>query len=537
MAVLKNSLIVAGWTMVSRVLGFARDLLIANKLGAGVASDAFFIALQLPNLLRRLLGEGAFNVAFVPLLAKEQAKGHEHAKAFAEAVMGWLLLILSAISVLGFIFMPLLVTAMVSGWVNDPERFNLAVTLGRITFPYVLLICLAAFYGAICNTAGRFSAYAMVPSLLNLAFILGLFAFPGLGLEPSHAAAWSVPLGGLAQVAYMVWETRRAGYTLRLRFPHHHPNLKPLLYRIGPAALGVGVLQLSLIIDNQVASWIEGVPVVTYLQMANRFYQFPLALIGIAVATVLLPHLSVLLGKGDKTSAGQSFQSALLGCLTLATGCTVGLLLLAPEILTTLIAHGEYSSAAARATAWAMMGFVLGLPAYIVAKVTAPAFFANQDTVSPVKAGAIALAVNFVFNVLFVWYCINNGLTEIAHVGIALATAIGGYVNATLQWRWLQREGVFAVDVALWRTSLARMALVAVGMAVPILLFKLTLPYQPEDPFFVRAVWLAFAAAIAGGSFAAMVHLTGLIHIPTYIKLLKRGRRGPKEAADITSES
>lgn len=537
MAVLKNSLIVAGWTMVSRVLGFARDLLIANKLGAGVASDAFFIALQLPNLLRRLLGEGAFNVAFVPLLAKHHAKSHEQAKHFAEAVLGWLTLVLGILSLLGVLAMPGIIGLMMPGWHDDPERLNLAITLGRITFPYLLLICLAAFYGAVCNTAGRFSAYAMVPSLLNLAFIIGLFAFPGLGLEPAHAAAWSVPLGGLAQVAYMVWEAKRAGYSLRLHMPHGHPDLKPLLYRIGPAAIGVGVLQLSIIIDNYVASWIDGVPVVTYLQMANRFYQFPLALIGIAVATVLLPHLSVLLGKGDKTSAGQSFQSALLGCLTLATGCTVGLLLLAPEILTTLIAHGEYSSAAAQATAWAMMGFVLGLPAYIVAKVTAPAFFANHDTMSPVKAGAIALTVNFLCNVAMVKYAIAHGHTDIAHVGIALATAIGGYVNAGLQWHWLRKQGLFVVEPKLWRKSLGAMLLVAIGMAVPLILFKMTLPYQPEDPFFVRAVWLVFASAIAGGAFVVGVQATGLIHIPTYIKLLKRGRRGAKEAADITAES
>lgn len=532
MAILKNSIIVAGWTMASRVLGFARDLLIANKLGAGMASDAFFIALQLPNLLRRLLGEGAFNVAFVPIMAREQAKGHEDARLFAEAVLGWLTVILACVAVAGVVFMPAVVAALMPGWVGETAKFDLTVALGRITFPYVMMICLAAFMGAVCNTAGRFAAYAMVPSFLNLAFIVGLFAFPIGGMDPVYAAAWSVPLGGLAQVGYMVWEVRRVGYGLRLRFPPTgHAMLKPMLRRMGPAAVGVGVLQLSLLVDNFVASWL-GDATVSYLQYANRFYQFPLALIGIAVATVLLPHLSTLLGKGDKAGAGQSFMAALMGCLTLATGATVGLLMLAPELMVTLLHHGAFTAPAAYAVAWAMMGYVIGLPAYILTKVTAPAFFANEDTVSPVKASGIALLVNLVCNVALAFGLVHMGYPDFAHVGIALATALGGYTNAALQWYWLRRAGMFALDARGISSSFMRMVLVALLMAVVLGGFKLVFPYDLEASWMTRVAWVTVAAGLGMAAFLAGVTRTGLMDIRDMARLATRGKKTTLDVVD-----
>jgi putative peptidoglycan lipid II flippase len=535
MFVLKNSVIVSVWTMVSRWLGFARDLLIANKLGVGLESDAFFIALQLPNLFRRLLGEGAFNVAFVPLLARELGKGHAEAKAFAEVVMSWLLLTLTALSVAGILLMPALVTLVTTGGVQDPVKFELMVALGRITFPYVMMICMAAFMGAVCNTAGRFAAYAMVPSLLNLAFIVGLFALPGIGVHPAYAAAWSVPLGGMAQVLYMVWEMRRAGFGLRLVMPRRHPGLSPLLVRMGPAALGVGVLQLAVLIDTGMASW-AAQGSVTVVQMANRFYQFPLSTIGIAVATVLLPHLSVLLGQGDKRQAAITFMDSLMGCLTLAAGAAVGMFLLSTELTVTALAHGKTSVDAATLISLAMMGYVVGLPGYILTKVTAPAFFANQDTRSPVKASAIALAVNFVCNVAALLACRRLGMLEYAPVGIALSTAAGGYTNAALQWHWLKRQGVFVIADYDIRTPLLKMALVGGVMAAALLAFKAVLPYRLEAPLLLRVAWLGAAIAVAGAVFAAGVSRTGLFDIRAFLKQARRRKGGKTDAlADVTA--
>ncbi len=512
MALLKNSLVVAVWTAVSRVLGFARDLIIANKLGAGTASDAFFIALQLPNLMRRLLGEGALNVAFVPLMAREQAISKEAAHHFAEAVMSWLFIVLSGITLVGMLLMPQLVSILMPGWVDDADKFALTVTLGRITFPYMMMICMAAFMGAVCNTAGNFAAYAMVPSLLNLAFISILFVAPQLGIDPVYAAAWSVPVGGIAQVGYMLWEMRRMGYALRLRWPTRHVQLKSLFVRMGPAVVGVGVLQLSLLIDNFVASWING-SAVSYLQYANRFYQFPLALIGFAVATVLLPHLSLLLGKGNKVAAAASFNSALLACVTIAVGAAVGLSFLAYPIVSVAFQHGAFTIDAAYATALAMAAYAVGLPAYILTKVTAPAFFANEDTATPVKASAISLVVNLVLNILFVVLARQYHAEQWAHIGIALSTAVGGYTNAFLQWHWLKKQGVFVADGTGIHGQWTAMATVMLGMMAPLMFLHAAWPFPDVAPLVWRAVWLLVGAGVVGIAFISLVEVTGLVNV------------------------
>jgi putative peptidoglycan lipid II flippase len=512
MALLKNSLIVAVWTAASRVLGFGRDLLIANKLGAGASADAFFIALQLPNLFRRLFGEGAFNVAFVPILARYRAEGDAAAVAYASAVFSWLLLVVSGVVVLGWLGMPVLMTVLASGWLDQPEKFNLAVHLGRITFPYLGLITIAAFLGALCNTFGKFAAYAMVPALLNLAIIASLFALPWSNLYPAEAAAWAVPLGGILQAAYMLWAAKRLGLTLRLQWLPQHRDLKTLLLRMGPACLGVGVLQLSLIVDNQVASWLDD-GAIAFLQYANRFYQFPLALIGIAVATVLLPHLAVLLGQGDKVAASRSFTRALGGCMALALGATVGLLFLAAPMLDVLLRHGAFDAWAAQATAWAMIGYVIGLPAYILTKVTSPAFFAAEDPMSPVKASGIALLVNFALNVVFAVAMVQLGYGAMAHVGIAVATAIGGYVNAGLQFSWLQKKGVLHLDWAELRRPLGLMLLVSGAMALALVGFRLAWTYPTEAGLLLRASWLVSALGLGGVVFMVGLEMTKLLDV------------------------
>lgn len=530
MAILKNSVIVAFWTAASRGLGFARDLLIANRLGAGTAADAFFVALMLPNLLRRLFGEGAFNVAFVPLLARHKAKSREEALAFASATLSWLLPIVTLVTVLGVVCMPVLVSVLASGWVGQPEKFNLAVELGRITFPYLGLITLAAFLGAMCNTFGQFAAYAMVPALLNISILVCLFALPEGGMRAEVAAAWAIPLGGIAQVIYMLWAVKRLGLKLRLMRLPQHPDLRKVLTRMGPAAIGVGVLQLSLIIDNTAASYL-GEGTISYLQYANRFYQLPLALIGIAVATVLLPHLSVLLGEGNKGEATKSFTNALAGCLALGLGSGVGLFLLAPEMMLTLLKHGEMTAFAAQAAAWTMMGYVAGLPAYILTKVTAPAFFAAEDPVSPVKAGAYALLVNGVINAIFVVLWQQGYLQDTAFIGIAVATAIGGYMNAYLQWRWLNQKGVLSVDRAALGRQVLKMLLVGSGMAVALVGIKVFFPYSLEWSLPLRALWLLMAMGVGGVVFLLGIEATGLLNMRQLVADMRNRRRAKAVSA------
>lgn len=512
------------WTTVSRWLGFARDLLIANKLGATDATDAFFVAMMLPNLFRRLFAEGAFNVAFVPLLAKRKGISDAEALKFASAAFSWLLLVVGIVTVLGVIFMPALVFLLANGYADIPEKFALAVSLGRICFPYLGLITVAAFLGAMCNTFGKFAAYAMVPALLNLSILLCLFALPGLGAEPAYAAAWSVPLGGIAQALYMIWAARRLGLTLSLGWLPRHPDLRTLLLRLGPATLGVGVLQLSILIDNNVASHLPGTAV-TYLQFANRFYQLPLAVVGIAVATVLLPELAVLLGKGDKKAAASTFTSAFAGCLMIALGAAVAMFILAPEMLKVSLAHGDFTEQAATLSAWAMMAFVIGLPAYIVTKVTAPAFFACGDPVRPVKASAWALGVNLLLNLLSLYVALNFGLAEWGHVGIALATAIGGYVNAALQWHWLNARGVLDIDRRAMLRDVGKMLAVASAMAVVMVGFKFLLPYSYAWGLPAQILWLLSAMALGGTVFIAGIEFTGLLKLRQLLRDFRHRRR------------
>lgn len=537
MAILRNSLIVSFWTLASRFLGFARDLLIANKLGAGMASDTFFIALQLPNLLRRLFGEGAFNVAFIPLLAKEKAKSLEAAQEYAGAALSWLLVIVTGVVIAGVAFMPALVAVMVSGWRDDPERMALAVELGRITFPYLGFITIAAFFGALCNTWGKFAAYAMVPALLNLSILICLLGLPQLGLSAVEAAAWSVPLGGVAQAVYMFWAVRKLGIRLRLGILPKHKGLKPLLMRMGPATLGVGVLQLALMIDNNVASYIEGVAAISYLNYANRFYQMPLALIGIAVATVLLPQLAVMLHEGKRAEASKTFSEALNGCLTLAVGATVGLMALSYPLIATFFRHGEFSDMAAWATAWAMIGYVVGLPGYILTKVTAPAFFANEDPMTPLKASIAALIVNFVCNVLFVVAATRYGWTEYAHIGIAASTALGGYVNAGLQAYWLRKRRMLAVDFGALFYAFGRMLAVGAAMGVAFGIYQLVIPFGGLEHLVLRLLWLGGAMALMGGVFAVGVEWLGLLTLRDFIRQMKAGRgKKVKLAGDSAAE-
>jgi putative peptidoglycan lipid II flippase len=529
--ILKNTLIVSAWTSLSRSLGFVRDLVIANKLGASAASDAFFLALMLPNLLRRLFAEGAFNVAFVPLLAKHKAKNEAEALRFASVTFSWLVVLVSAVVVLGWVFMPVLMAILASGWLDDAEKFGLAVELGRITMPYLGLITVASFLGAMCNTWGRFAAYAFAPALLNVSLIGCLVVLPSLGVEPVFAATWAVPIGGVLQVAYMAWSAKKLGLTLTFGWLPRHPDLRLFLLRLGPAALGVGVLQLAVLVDTAVASWLPD-GAISYLQNANRFYQAPMALIGTAVATVLLPHLALLMGKGDKAAATQSFTGALSACLALGFGSMAVFFVLAPELMHVLLGHGAMTDNATRMIAYAMMGYVIGLPAYILTKVTAPAFFAAGDVMTPVKASAISLAINFSFNVLFVVLAMGLGYAAYGHIGIAIATAIGGYVNAALQWRWLQQRGVLALDAQKFRHELSLMLLVSGAAAVAMLACSLVLPYPMEAVLPVRLIWVAVVMGVGGAVFVAGMERTGVLQLRA---LLKAFRNRKKQAPLVTA--
>lgn len=513
MSILRASATVSGWTGISRILGFLRDVAIASKLGASATTDAFFVALMLPNLLRRLLAEGAFNVAFVPLLARSKEQGTAQAQQLINTTFTMLFIVVIGLVVLAEILMPWLVRALAPGFADDPIKLAETVYLGRITFPYLALITVAAFIGSVCNTWRKFAAYAAVPALLNISFLTCLFTLPLAGISPVLAATIAVPIGGVLQAAFMLWALRSTGLKLTYHWNPKAAELKTLLHRLGPAALGVGVLQVSFMIDNFLASFLYD-NAISYLQYANRFYQLPLALIGIALATVLLPHFSQALSRKDDVNAAYAFNQSMIGGLTLALAAMVGLFVLANELMATLFEHGKFTPAASTATAGAMMAYCIGLPGYILTKITSTAFFAHEDTKTPVKAAAIALGINFVANLILmqIW----------GHIGIALATAIAGWSNAIIQFIWLKKQSFIAIEVKALYRPLAKALAISLVMAAILFGFEHFLAYP--EAFIWRLCWLLGAVTVGMSIFAIGAQLTGLFPLRALTnRVLKRG--------------
>ena len=456
----------------SRVFGFLRDLIIANKLGTSTASDAFFVAMLMPNLLRRLFAEGAFGVVFVPILTKINAeKGQKAAEDFAATTYTWLLIILTSVTVLALYFMePFLTHALARGWADDPEKLQLATTLSQITFPYLMLITFASLCGGIGNTFNQFAPFAITPVLLNLSFIGGLLTLPLMGVDPAFAAAYAMTFGGVLQAFHMRLSLRHIHFKLKFTKALKHPETPNLLKRLGPAALAVGVLQISFVIDILLASYLEE-NAVSYLQFANRFYQQPLALIGIALATVLLPHLARALKAGAQAQANQNFQDALSHGLSLAVFSAISLVALALPLIDSLFNHGEFTAQAAHNVAQAMQVYCLALPAYVMTKITVTCFYAYGDTKTPLIASVVTLVVNVVLNLIL--------MQRFGFLGLAMATSIAGYINASFQYILLKRKNHIALhDPQLMKKSLFKMAAINALVAVFFVIIHMTFSYD-----------------------------------------------------------
>ncbi len=411
--------------MGSRVLGFLRDVLIARLLGASMVSDVFFVALQLPNVFRRLFAEGAFNAAFVPLFAGELTNnGRSAAKEFAEKVLGVLLVFLVFLTALIEIFMPSVITLIAGGFAENPTKFWLAVDCARLTFPYLMFISISALLGGILNTLERFMATASAPIALNLLLIGALFGIMyGWFPDPGIALSTGVLLAGLGQLIWLSIICFRTGLFPGVPKLLLDQKVKRFFLLIGPGVIGAGVYQINVLIGIRLATELpEGS--VSFLYFADRINQLPLGVVGAAVGVALLPLLSRQLKAGDKEGARKSQSSAIELSMLLTVPATAALLVLSTPIITVLFQRGEFGPGATEATAMALKAFTLGLPAYVLIKAISPAFFAREDTVTPVKVAVVALIINVVFALLLMPY--------IAHVGIALATAVSAWINALI---------------------------------------------------------------------------------------------------------
>lgn len=435
MSLLRSAASVSAMTLVSRITGFIRDTLLAIAFGAGFAMDAFVVAFRLPNLLRRLFAEGAFSQAFVPILGEYKSRlGEDATRALAARVLGSLSVALLVATVVGVVAAPLLVYASAWGFSRDADKFALTVTMLRICFPYIFFISLTSFAAGILNTWGQFKVPAFTPVLLNLSFIgFALFAVPYFD-RPILALAWAVFAGGVLQLAFQI------PFLLRIRMlpmPIWDPRdegVVRVLRLMAPAALGVSVAQVSLVINTHIASWLGDGPV-SWLYFADRLMEFPSALLGVALGTVLLPSLVKHHANNDPAAYSRLLDWGLRLTLLLALPAAVGLAMLAVPLVATLFWHGEFTRHDVLMTRSALVAYAAGLAGIILVKVLAPGFYARQNIRTPVKVALVTLAITQVANLAFVPW--------LRHAGLAAAISAGATFNAAWLWWLMRRSGAW----------------------------------------------------------------------------------------------
>ncbi len=449
------------WTMLSRLLGFVRDILIAATLGTGPVAEAFLIAFSLPNLFRRFFAEGAFNMAFVPMFSKK-VEGDDDPHRFAQDAFAGLGFVLTIFTAFGILIMPLLVTLMASGFRGD-ERFDLAVLYGRIAFPYILFISLGALLSGILNAIGRFAAAAATPALLNIIFILAV-ALRFIGAEPTSdqvgmALIYAVPVAGLAQFALLWISAKRAGFLLGLRRPRLTPDLKKLAIIALPAALAGGVLQINLLVGRQVASFFDGA--VAWLSYADRLYQLPLGVVGIAIGVVLLPHLSRRLQAGDTQGSKDAFNRATEVSLALTIPASFALIVIPVPLISVLFERGAFTAADTQSTALAVAVYGLGLPAFVLQKTLQPLFFAREDTKRPFRYAVVAMILNAVLAI---------GLSPlIGFIAAAIGTTATGWAMVALLWRGSRDMGDAASFDQRLKKRIGLIIVASIGMSLLLL--------------------------------------------------------------------
>ena len=438
-------LTVGGWTLLSRGVGFARDVMMAAYLGAGPVAEAFLIAFSLPNMFRRFFAEGAFNMAFVPMFSKKLEAG-EDAQGFARDAFNGLLGILVIFTVVGTLVMPWLVWAMASGFVGD-ARFDLAVTFGRISFSYILFISLVALLSGVLNAYGRFTEASFVPVLMNLMFIAAMLMAQRAGWDMGLTLAWTVPVTGIAQLAFTWVSAHRAGLRFSPGWPKLTPELKRLAIIAGPALLAGGVVQVNLLVGRQVASFTEGA--VAWLSYADRLYQLPLGVVGIAIGTVLLPDLSRRLRAGDIAGGRDSFNRGAEFALALTLPAAVALVVIALPLTTVLFQRGAFGADDAANTALALAAYGVGLPAFVLHKVLQPLFYAREDTRRPFRYAVVSMVVNLGFAI--------GMMPVMGFMAAALATTVAGWVMVWQLWHGSRGMGEAAQTDARLRHRLPRL--------------------------------------------------------------------------------
>lgn len=462
---LRSSAVVGAMTMLSRVLGLARDVILAAVVGATANADAFFIAFKIPNFLRRLFAEGAFSQAFVPVLAECREQGGQAAvKELVDRVSGVLGGVLLLLTLVTVVAAPLVATIFAPGYISQPEKFAITSDLIRVTFPYLMLISLTGMCGAILNSYGRFAVPAFTPVLLNISLILAaLIAAPHFA-EPVFALAWGVLLAGVVQLLFQLPFLYRLDLVPRPRWEPGHRRVSQVLTLMIPALFGVSVSQINLLLDTVLASFLP-TGSVSWLYYSDRLTELPLGVFAIAVATVILPTLAAQKASQREQDYAKTLDWAVRSVLLVGVPASLALLLLAKPILMTLFFYGELEIHDVNMATLSLSAYSVGLCGFMLIKVLAPGFYAQQDTKTPVRIGIIAMLSNMGLNLVLVvpLYFVYG----IGHVGLALATSLSAYINAGLLWRRLTIDGVYAFD-GVWPRYLIRVAVACTAMSLAV---------------------------------------------------------------------
>ncbi len=519
MSLFRNFVSVGSLTLLSRLAGFVRDALMAAVLGTGPAADAFFAAFRFPNLFRRLFAEGAFNTAFVPMFSGAlEREGADGARLLAARIMSWLVAMLLVVTVLAEIFMPQIMRAFVPGFVDDPEKFDLTVLLTRIMFPYLACMSLMAAYGAILNTLGRFFAAAFAPVLLNLVTIAVLVPLAIWFVQtPAEATVWvalATLAGGLAQLLLVFVAIERSGFRPSLRLPRLDPEVRHFWVLAIPAILAGGITQINIFVGTIIASGADNA--ISVLSYADRLYQLPLGIIGIAIGTVLLPELSRHLKGGRANEARQSQDQALFVAMLLTMPAAVALIALAEPIVRVLFERGAFDALATQQTAEALVAFAAGLPAFVLIRVLQPGFFAREDTLTPTIYAGISVVANIAISL---WL-----FPTLLHVGIAIATTASSWLNVVLLAGTLAFRRHFALTPSQWR---AQGAIILISLVMGGALFLLAdqgAAHLASGVALWRQAGVLAALVLFGlATYFTLAHITGTQRLGMLLRRLRRG--------------
>ena len=504
MTLLRASTTVGALATVSRVLGYARDILIAAVLGAGPVADAFFVAFRLPNLFRRLFAAGPFGSVFVPMLAGRIGQG---GRAVGSDFAGEVLTVVVMVSVLFTsalqLAMPWLMFVVAPGFAEVSQQFDLAVTLARVMLFYFLFVLLILYLGGVLNALGRFAAAASMPILLNLFLIASVFVLAPRLETPAHGLAWGLAGAGVAQFACLWIACRWAGFPLRLPRPRLTPGVRRFLAAAVPGAVGAGVMQINLLVDTAVASLLRPGSI-TYLYYSERVTQVPFGIVGLAVGTALVPLLSRQIGSGDRDGAAVSLNRALEFVLLLALPGAVALPVIAEPVVAALFERGSFTAEATGLTAAALAAYAGGLPAVAMMQILGIGFFSREDTATPMRIALVCIVANLALNLLL--------MGPLGHVGIALATSIVCWLNAALLLFFLVRRGHYAADSRL-RSRVPRMVGACLGMAGALAAARFALDGVTGTGEWERVAVLAVLVGVGLASFAGLAFLFGAARV------------------------